>query len=85
MRDEPLLKVAIKSRKDTFFEGSAVSVSSQNATGVFDILPSHAHFISIVRNFVKVEKGDGTTENFKVTTGVLRAFDDKVDVYLTVL
>lgn len=83
--NKPLLKVAIKSRKEIFFEGSAASVSSQNAMGVFDILPSHAHFISVVKNFVKIEKEDGTTENFKVKTGVLRAFDDKVDVYLTVL
>lgn len=85
MNSNSLLKVAIKSRKKSFFEGSAFSVSSQNAVGAFDILPGHAHFISVVSNFVKVEKEDGTTENFKVKAGVLRVFDDKVDVYLTVL
>ena len=85
MASEPVLTAAIKSRKKTFYEGPAVSISSQNATGVFDILPKHAHFISVVRNFVKIEKANGETENFDIKTGVLRVFDDKVDVYLTVL
>lgn len=43
------LKVKILSPIQTIFDGEALSVSSTNSTGNFDILPFHANFITLVQ------------------------------------
>jgi hypothetical protein len=44
-----LLKVKILSPTQTIYDGEAVSVSSVNSMGKFDILPYHANFITLVQ------------------------------------
>lgn len=44
-----LLKVKIFSPTQTIYDGDAVSVSSVNSLGKFDILPYHANFITLVQ------------------------------------
>ena len=43
-------QLKVVSPQDTLFEGKALSVSSRNSAGNFDILPEHANFITIVEN-----------------------------------
>lgn len=43
------LKVKILSPTQTIYEGEALSVSSTNSTGKFDILPYHANFITLIQ------------------------------------
>lgn len=45
-----VLQVKILSPRKEFFSGQAVSVSSVNSKGPFDILPEHGNFITIVQN-----------------------------------
>lgn len=47
--DKNLLKVKILSPTQTIYDGEAVSVSSMNSFGKFDILPFHANFITLVQ------------------------------------
>lgn len=54
-----VLKVKILSPTQTIFDGEAVSVSSVNTDGKFDILPFHANFITLVQKkpiFLRVKK-----------------------------
>lgn len=44
-----VLSVKILSPTQTIFEGEAISVSSANLTGKFDILPYHANFITLIQ------------------------------------
>lgn len=44
-----VLNVKIFSPTQTIFEGEAVSISSVNSVGKFDILPFHANFITLVQ------------------------------------
>jgi hypothetical protein len=44
-----VLNVKIFSPTQTIFEGEAVSISSVNSMGKFDILPFHANFITLVQ------------------------------------
>ncbi|HLC88193.1 MAG TPA: hypothetical protein VJG66_04030 [Patescibacteria group bacterium] len=53
------LNVKILSPTQTIFEGEAVSVSSVNTEGKFDILPYHANFITLVQKkpiFLRIKK-----------------------------
>ena len=45
-----ILKVRISSPDAVIWEGDAISVSSINSQGPFDILPYHTNFITIVEN-----------------------------------
>lgn len=78
-----LLDVEIKNRDKVFYDGQAVSVSSINAKGVFDILPQHANFISLVRDFIEVRMADGKSERFRIDKGVLKVEKNLVEFYLT--
>ena len=78
------LDVVVRSRSKTYFNGQAKVVSSNNDTGSFDVLPHHANFITLVDQFVIVALADGTEQKFEIDKGVMRVFEDKVDIYLTV-
>ena len=49
--DDPnntIFKLRVITPKQTLFEGDAVSISSVNSQGKFDILAQHANFITLV-------------------------------------
>ncbi len=50
MQSSDILQLKISSPKQTFYEGPALSVSSINSAGKFDILPQHANFVTLVEN-----------------------------------
>lgn len=61
------LKLRIISPKQTIYNGPALSVSSVNSAGKFDILPAHANFITLVEGkpiVVKKDSGEIITYNF---------------------
>lgn len=68
---QDLLKVKILSPTQTIYDGEAVSVSSVNSLGKFDILPYHANFITLVQKnavILRVKKkvaGEATLINLK--------------------
>lgn len=43
------LRIQILSPKETIFDSQALSISSKNSLGKFDILPQHANFITLVQ------------------------------------
>ena len=45
-----MLTVAINSPEKVIWEGRALSVTSANSKGTFDVLPHHANFITIIEN-----------------------------------
>lgn len=47
---EPTLRIRIVTPRELLYNGEALSVSSTNSAGNFDILPQHANFITIVKN-----------------------------------
>jgi F0F1-type ATP synthase epsilon subunit len=78
---ERKLFVTVRNRHRIVFESEADALSSKNDVGVFDILPSHANFISLVKDRITIHKGD-KDEIVEAQTGILRAIKNKVDVYL---
>ena len=78
------LNVNIRSRKKNFFTGKTFSVTSINNKGEFDILPLHANFISLIKNYVILSKGTENEQKFALSTGVLRVKENRVDVFLDV-
>jgi len=77
------LKVVAKSREETIFDGQVKSLSSINSHGLFDILPNHANFISIIKDYFRVVKVDNSSQTINITgQAVLRVFQNNIYIYM---
>jgi hypothetical protein len=79
------MHVKIYSPFNDYYEGQTFSLSAENATGPFDILPKHHNFISllnaceiIVRS---VNKGE---QRIKISGGIMHVKADQVIIFLDV-
>jgi len=68
-----------------YYDGPAFSISAENATGPFDILPKHHNFISLLLPcdliLRTVSKGD---QKIRISGGVMHVKADEVIVFLDV-
>lgn len=80
---KPTFNLLITNPERIFFDGEAYSISSKNDSGPFDILPNHAHFVSLL-NDVKVEvvSKEEKKLTFAVARGLISAKDNKVRVFV---
>ncbi len=62
----------------------AKALTSKNKKGIFDVLPLHANFISLVEEKLIVHKENGETQDILVRNGVLRVRENKIEIYLDV-
>ncbi len=73
----------ISNPERTFYDGQAVSVSGKNKSGAFDILPDHAHFISLLDNqTIAVVDEQNKPQAFEVVRGVLSAKENEVRIFV---
>ena len=78
------LFVSINSPEKIVWEGEAQSFSSENSRGVFDILPGHANFVTIVeKKPVIVRRADGNKE-FEFATAIIYVKANNVTVYTNI-
>ena len=78
-----MIHLKIRDRQATVFEGEVTQLSSINEVGPFDVMENHSNFISVIKDIVSF-KVNGQKQEFKLTNGVLKARDNKVNVYLGV-
>lgn len=77
-----LLDVTIKSKEKVLFDGASHSVTSKNERGIFDVLPFHTNFITLIVDYVILDKGLSTEQKFNMEKGVFYVLANKVDVYV---
>lgn len=77
----PTIHVTIRNKESVIYDGQVTAVSSINDVGLFDILPFHENFISLVKEKIIVHESTGQKE-FKINNGLLKVKDDKVNIYL---
>lgn len=80
--NESQLSVQIKSKDRVMFSGYVFSITSKNERGVFDILPFHANFISLISDYIILDKGLETEKKFIIEKGVLYIISNKVDIHI---
>ena len=76
------LFVSVKNRKKVFFDGKAKSITSLNLSGEFDILPQHANFVTLIKDYLYIDRGLETEQKIDIKTGLLAVRHNKVDIYL---
>jgi len=85
IRSKELLSLTVRTRDKVLFEGEAKSVTSTNGIGVFSVLPQHANFISVIKEFLTVTKSSGEKVTFQTKTGLLKIWENEAHVFLDVL
>lgn len=84
-KGELSIKVKVHSPYRVYFEGQALSVSAENETGPFDILPRHNKFICLLKPcdlIVRtVDEGDKTIQ---ISGGVMHVKSDMATVFLDI-
>ena len=76
------LSISIKSKNKILFNDSANTITSKNERGIFDVLPLHTNFITLISDYVIIDKGLPTEEKFEIEKGVLYILSNKVDIYV---
>jgi F0F1-type ATP synthase epsilon subunit len=81
-------KIAVKvySAYQTFYDGEAKSISAENDTGPFDILPKHHNFITLVNpGEVIIRPLEGTEDKkLRISKGIMHVRHNKVTLFLDV-
>lgn len=81
-----LLNVKILTPKQTLFDGEALSVSSKNSNGKFDILPEHANFLTLIENQpLTVIKQNKEKITLNLVAGVIYVESNQVHIYTDIL
>ena len=82
----PTLQIKIMSPDEVVWVGEAISISSENSTGSFDILPGHAHFVTLANQNapVTVRTKEKEAKEFFYTTTILAVRDDIVSIYVDI-
>jgi F0F1-type ATP synthase epsilon subunit len=82
MEEERTMHVRITKATHVVWEGDAVSVSSQNTQGPFDVLATHANFITLIKNTpIVVVTADGTTNSYTFDQSVMFVSKNTVRVF----
>lgn len=69
----------------TFYEGDAFSVSATNESGIFDILPGHHNFITMLSECdVAIVTADNERQVVPIMRGLMHVKGDKVIIFLDV-
>ena len=78
------LKVKVFSPYETFFEGTAVSLSGQNKTGPFDVLYGHTNFFTLLQGGqVSVDTGFNSVL-IEIDSGLLRVHNNVATLFANV-
>ena len=77
-----ILSVIVMSGDSIVLDAKAHSVSSRNEKGRFDILPLHANFISLIKEFVKIDIEADEPRQIVLKSGILRVFENNVQIFI---
>jgi hypothetical protein len=83
--DKLTMEVKVASPFTSYFSGQAFSLSATNATGPFDILPTHHNFISLLEPCTLVIRSiNGLEQKIDISGGLLHVKSDRTTVFLDI-
>lgn len=84
-KDEPIMQVRVHSPFRIYYEGPAYSITAENLTGVFDVLPKHHNFISLLLPCELILRtSDNGDLKVKIDGGIMHVKEDQATVFLDV-
>lgn len=80
--DSPQLSVIARSPFEVYYEGPAQAVTAANRIGVFDVLPEHADFFSMLIACEVIIETGGEPVRFNVSKGIITVRDNEVMLFV---
>ena len=74
----------IRDRTGIIFDGEVRALSTYNAKGLFDVLPTHSNFISVLRKMLILHKTDGSKQEIHLESGIMRVLSGKIEAFVGV-
>ena len=83
--DDKSLTVKVFSPYQTYYEGEAQSISAENDTGPFNILPRHHNFMTLVNACEVIIRREGAEDKkLRISRGVMHVRRNIVTLFLDV-
>lgn len=79
-----IINVKVYSPFKVFFDGEALSISAENGTGPFDVLPEHHNFLTLLRPCELVIRTSQQEQKIHIESGVMHVKKNKVSVFLNI-
>ncbi len=79
-----LMYVKVYSPFVAYFDGDAYSITGENATGPFDILPKHHNFLTLLSPCELVIRSPQGDRKIRIARGIMHVKADKAVVFLDV-
>ena len=76
------LTVVVRNRENVLYSGQVAAVTSINDKGIFDVLPQHENFISLIKEKVIIHPTLKENKEIQIENGIVRVHKDKVYVYV---
>ncbi len=83
--EEEKIKVTVRNRMAILFDDYVKAVTSKNDTGVFDVLPTHSNFISLITSPLILRKLDGQKQEITFNNGIIKVKDNAIHCYIDLL
>lgn len=84
VKKAPSLHVKVYSPFKVYFDDTADSISADNDTGPFDVLPQHHRFMTLLNPCDIVIRVKEKEQKIRITRGIMHVREDKVTVFLDV-
>jgi F-type H+-transporting ATPase subunit epsilon len=79
------MHIKVYSPFQMYFNENAASISAENSTGPFDILPRHHNFITLLDPCeLVIRKAEGGEQRIRITGGIMHVKANQVVVFLDV-
>lgn len=76
------LTVIAQNREKVLYSGQAAAITSINDKGVFDVLPQHENFITLIKEKVIIHPTLKENKEIQIENGIVRVYKDKVYIYV---
>ena len=73
--------ISIRTPDRLFYEGKVNTFSSVNDKGIFDMLPGHANFITLIKERISFIQGS-TKKELKIGSGILKSSNNSAYIFL---
>jgi F0F1-type ATP synthase epsilon subunit len=82
--ESKLLHIKIYAPYKVYYDSIAYSISATNDKGLFDILPKHHNFITLLNKGEIIVRNDKGEETFSIERGIMHVKESRVIVFLDV-
>lgn len=76
------LTITVKDRSGELFQGKALTVSSLNHVGPFDVMARHSNMVTTIQEKIVLQTSPEQFQTIELNSGLLRVTNNQVEVFV---